>query len=129
MSAQWLIGVFLSSNVILLLVQELIGVLKEEHKKKKKKGVEARLTEIEGSLDKLEQTDLVLLHDRIWQAFRFFEDKDEISTEDKVNIDYLYTEYKNKGGNHKAEVMYDYIAKIPLAPRTEKGELEHGMDN
>ena len=129
MSAQWLIGVILSSNVILLLVQELIGALKEEHKKKKKKGVEARLTEIEGSLGKLEQTDLVLLHDRIWQAFRFFEDKDEISTEDKVNIDYLYKEYKEKGGNHEAEVMYDYIAKIPLVPRTEKGELEHGMDN
>lgn len=91
--------------------------------------VSESLKSLRTDLEAAEETDRVLLHDRIWQSFRFFSGKEEISVEDRANIDYLYEEYKKKGGNHKAKVMYEYIKTIPVTPETVEGELEHGMDN
>ena len=56
-------------------------------------------------------TELVLLHDRIWQIFRVLKDRPEITVEEEANIDYLYGEYQKKGGNHKARSMYRFLKK------------------
>lgn len=82
------------------------------------------IKEIRTDLDAGRETEKVLLHDRLWQAFRLFQDAEQISVEDRANIDYLYAEYKKKNGNHKAKVMYEYIIQIPVTPEAEVEEGE-----
>lgn len=136
-----------SSSTGTVIVTEGIKSLRRFIRKRKGKGIsqiesdiaEIKLTnerieksqnEMKKELDDSKETERVILHDRIWQSFRFFSDKDEISVEDRANIDYLYAEYKKKKGNHKAQIMYEYIKTIPVIPETtEEGELRNGMDN
>ena len=77
---------------------------------------------IESDVEKAKRTDLVLLHDRIWQAFRVLSKREEIGVIDRANIEYLYEEYTEKGGNHKAEVMMDFIKTIPVTPEENENE-------
>lgn len=120
----------IGSPVLTVIVTEAIRTAKRLFDKKKNKGFakfEKDLAEIQqqtvtilADLNASKETEKVLLHDRIWQAFRYLSGKEEIGVEDRANIDYLYEEYKKKGGNHKAKVMYEYIKTIPVIPKEEE---------
>lgn len=133
MTSTELIVALVSSSGGTVIITEAIKSIKRTMNKRKGIGfskLEADVAEIKATnekiieeLDAAKETEVVLLHDRIWQAFRFFQDKDEISVEDRANIDYLYQEYKKKHGNHKAKLMYQYIQTIPVIPESDEGEL------
>lgn len=125
------IWTLLTNNVFTVLLLGLAKILYDIWEKKQDRGkakTERLMGEIEHKLETLEQdvesgkkTDVVLLHDRIWQAFRILSKKKKINYIDRANIEYLYEEYKAKGGNHKAEVMMEFIKTIPVET---KGEID-----
>lgn len=100
-------------------IERVISEMEEQNK-----AMQQEIDIIKKDVESGKQTDLVLLHDRIWQAFRVLGSKDEISVIDLANIEYLYEEYKSKGGNHKAEVMYEYIHTIPVVPEDKEKAYE-----
>lgn len=98
-------------------IERVISEIEEQNKQ-----LSDKVCVIESDVEKAKRTDLVLLHDRIWQAFRVLSKREEIGVIDRANIEYLYEEYTEKGGNHKAEVMMDFIKTIPVTP--EENEYE-----
>lgn len=62
----------------------------------------------------LEETNRVILHDRIWGVYRKLHKDDDISVKDKANLDYMFKEYQKLHGNHKAEIMYNELNKKPI---------------
>lgn len=124
----------IGSNGLFLFLQFLIT--RHDGKKGWKNTVSRELAELKhctGStakeVDKIvsrseeaEETSRVILHDRIWQMYRYLLPQDEISVEDKANLDYMFGEYSKLGGNHKAEIMYNEIRKKPVK-RAEGGTL------
>jgi hypothetical protein len=99
-------------------IERVISEMEEQSKE-----MAAEMATIKHDVESGKQTDLVLLHDRIWQAFRVLSKKKEVSYIDSANIKYLYEEYEGKGGNHKAEEMYRYIQTIPVTPEESEDEL------
>jgi len=100
---------------------KFIEYLISRRDRRKGKGVEADLQVIKTDLAKLvteleelKEDDIVMMHDRIYQAFKFFADKDDITTEDRANIDYLYERYRARGGNHEAVSYYEVIKDKPI---------------
>lgn len=61
-----------------------------------------------------QETDKVILHDRIWEMFHTLSGEDCVTIEDMANLDYLYEEYTKLHGNHQAEIMYNFIKKMPV---------------
>ena len=96
-------------------VERVVGEIKNQNA-----ALVQKLETLEEDVESGKKTDLVLLHDRIWQAFSFLSKKEEIGVIDRANIEYLYEEYVAKGGNHKAEVMMEFIRTIPVAPESEE---------
>ena len=80
-----------------------------------------KIVEIQNELAKQKETNLVLLHDRIWDVFARNQHKEFVSVEDKANLEYLFDEYQRRGGNHHAEIMFEIIDKKPAAVTT-KGD-------
>lgn len=75
--------------------------------------------------DKSSRTKLLvgLAHDRIMQSGRFYLDRGWISYDEYENLhDYLYTPYKELGGNGSAERMMNNLQKLPHNPPDAKGE-------
>ena len=70
------------------------------------------LNALSQDVDNLKKDDIVILHDRIYQALTFLSKFEQISITDRCNIDYIYERYQENGGNHKAELMYKAIKKI-----------------
>lgn len=64
-----------------------------------------------------QETDRVILHDRIWEMFHTLSNEDSVAVEDMANLDYLFEEYTKLHGNHQAKIMYTFIKKMPV--RTE----------
>lgn len=83
---------------------------------------ESKVDEIQDELQRQKETDLVLLHDRIWEIFNRLHEAQSVSVEDKANLEYLYEEYKNSNGNHHAEIMFEVIESKPV--KGKKGELK-----
>lgn len=125
----------LTSSAFTGMVVEIVRQVRHFIDKRKKRGlakIENDLKEIKDKtedngnkiiaiteeLDRQKETDLVLLHDRIWDIFHQLNDSEYVTVEDKANLEYLYDEYKNKNGNHHAEIMYDIIESKPI----KKGE-------
>lgn len=119
----------LSSGAFTGGIIKLIEFLFRRHDKKKKRGIskmETDVAEIKVNMDKLieeikdlKDTDIVLLHDRIYQAFYHLNQQPDIDVEDSANIDYLYERYSSLGGNHMAEIMYKQIKEKPIKYRKE----------
>ncbi len=67
-----------------------------------------------------------ILHDRIYQAHGWYMRQGYCSLEDKKNIEYLFTPYRNLGGNGTGERAYDDIMALPTEPekKAEKREEE-----
>lgn len=135
MTSAELIVALVSSSGGTVIITEIVKSIKRSFNKRQGKGfskLETDVAEIKATnekiieeLDASKETEIVLLHDRIWQAFHFFQDKEEISVEDRANIDYIYQEYEKKHGNHKAKLMYEYIQKIPVIPDEIEGDLKN----
>lgn len=121
----------LTSSAFTGLLVEIVRTIRRGIDKRQNKGlakIENDLTDVKHTLDetgkslsKMEEelvrqkeTDLVLLHDRIWEIFDRLRNEEHISVEDKANLEYLYDEYKNSNGNHHAAIMFELIESKPL---------------
>jgi hypothetical protein len=82
------------------------------------KQIASNLNIVTKEVNELREDDLTLLHDRIYQAYRYASTQSmvlgKISLEERANIDYLSDRYQKRGGNHKANLMYEKIKKIPV---------------
>ena len=61
-----------------------------------------------------------ILHDRIYQAHRYYMDKGYCPLDDKRNIEYLYKPYFALGGNGTGKQAYEDIQELPTQP--DKGD-------
>ncbi len=68
---------------------------------------------------------LAMLHDRMWQASRYYLSKPSISMAELSNFDHLYTAYHQLGGNGTGTEIYNRVHKIPLTEQLQKGEEEN----
>ena len=55
-----------------------------------------------------------LLRDRLIEKYRYFKTKKEMTILDKENIDHLYKEYKNLGGNGTIAELYEDLEDINI---------------
>lgn len=55
-----------------------------------------------------------LLRDRLIEKYRIFKQKGEMTILDKENIDHLYQEYKNLGGNGTVKELYEDLLDIDI---------------
>lgn len=55
-----------------------------------------------------------LLRDRLIEKYRQFKTKEQMTILDKENIDHLYTEYKNLGGNGTVKELYEDMEDIDI---------------
>jgi len=54
-----------------------------------------------------------LLRNELVRRYREYETKKEISIIDMENIEHMFKEYKNLGGNGTVEKMYEELLKLP----------------
>lgn len=62
-----------------------------------------------------------ILHDRIVQKCEYHIDKNEITSDDLDELEYLNEPYKALGGNGTVEVMLRKVHKLPMNKVTEEG--------
>ena len=55
-----------------------------------------------------------LLRNELVRRYREYESKGEISILDKENIEHMFNEYKNLGGNGTVAKMYEEILSLPI---------------
>ena len=55
-----------------------------------------------------------LLRNELIRRYREYETKGEISIIDKENIEHLFNEYKNLGGNGTVAKMYEEMLSLPI---------------
>jgi hypothetical protein len=55
-----------------------------------------------------------LLRNELIRRYREYEIKGEITIIDKENIEHLFKEYKNLGGNGTIKQMYDELLELPI---------------
>ena len=55
-----------------------------------------------------------LLRNELIRRYREYETKGEISIIDKENIEHLFNEYKNLGGNGTVKQMYEEMLELPI---------------
>lgn len=55
-----------------------------------------------------------LLRDRLIEKYRLFKIKGKMTILDKENIDHLYKEYKNLGGNGTVEKLYKDLSNLEI---------------
>jgi type IV secretory pathway TrbF-like protein len=84
--------------------------------------IKNELQNLINEIKELKEDDIVTMHDRIYQAFRYMKDMKTITPTDRANIDYLAERYFKRGGNHKAKIMYNIICKIPVVYKSDDYE-------
>ena len=102
---------------------ELIKYLFQRHDEKKNgsrslkasiKEIRENVADLKQEVNELKEDDAAIMHDRIHALFSENIDKDELTVEDRANIDYLWERYRTRGFNHKGELMYKKICEIPI---------------
>ena len=102
---------------------ELIKYLFQRHDEKKNgsrsmrssiKEIRENVAELKDEVSELKEDDGAIMHDRIFSEFNRLKDKDQLSVEDRANIDYLWERYSKRGFNHKGEILYEKICEIPV---------------
>lgn len=83
-------------------IRNIIGFLGTRLKKENKKN-----KAIENAVQSL-------LRDRLIEKYRIFKQKGEMTILDKENIDHLYREYKNLGGNGTVKELYEDLLDIDI---------------
>ena len=66
--------------------------------------IKKMLEDLVGEVNELKEDDIVVLHDRIYQAFNYMKKLPNITVPDRANVDYLADRYFNRGGNHDADL-------------------------
>ena len=67
-----------------------------------------------GTFDAMNEASLALLHDRLYQACRFYLTRASIDVEGLKNIEYLYEAYHTLGGNGTGTELYERVKKLPI---------------
>lgn len=131
----------LTSSAFTGLLVEIVRTVRRALDRKRNKGLaklETDITTLKGiavdnsksidgikdELDRQKETDMVLLHDRIWEIYERLKNQDSIDLADKANLEYLYDEYKQNNGNHQAALMFELIQEKPVRIQTEKKKEE-----
>jgi len=57
---------------------------------------------------------LAILHDRIYQACRHYLKEGAIDIEGLTNIEYMYRNYHELGGNGTGTELYERVRKLPI---------------
>lgn len=65
---------------------------------------------------------VALLHDRLYSACSFFIARGYCTLEDRNNLEYLYTPYKQLGGNGTGMRLYEKCLELPYEAEEKKGE-------
>lgn len=95
----WLEALFtLLCSVFALLFKRLFKRIKEN--KERQNAVEAGLQ--------------ALLRNELIKSYREYEAKGEISILDKENMEHMFTEYENLGGNGTVAQMFKEILSLPI---------------
>lgn len=91
----WLEFLFgLLSGAILYILKKIYGLYKRQ--KAVEQGVQA------------------LLRNELIRRYREYESKGEISILDKENIEHMFKEYTNLGGNGTVKAMYEDLLELPI---------------
>lgn len=102
---------------------ELVKYLFQRHDEKKNgtrsikssiKEIRENVADLKNEVNELKEDDGAIMHDRIYSEFNRLKDKDELTVEDRANIDYLWERYSKRGFNHKGEILYQKICEIPV---------------
>lgn len=72
--------------------------------------------------DVLKEGIVALLHDRLYRACSFFIERGYCTLEDRSNLEYLYTPYKELGGNGTGTELYHKCLELPYEAEEKKGE-------
>lgn len=57
---------------------------------------------------------LAILHDRLFQAGRYYIAKNEITLDELKNMEYLYNSYHNLGGNGTGTEIWERVKDLPI---------------
>lgn len=90
------IGVYIVTTII----GAILGFIAAKYKKNKKKDLA------------IEQGVQALLRNEIIRRYREFESKGEISILDKENLEEMFEQYKNLGGNGTVKKMMDELLNL-----------------
>ena len=95
----WLEGLFAGAcTVITYLYRKLLGRVQHEINEQKL----------------LKDGMLAILHDRIYQACRHYLIQGSIDIEGLTNIEYMYRNYHDLGGNGTGTELYERVRKLPI---------------
>lgn len=73
------------------------------------------LRNINNKMERITDSDLILLKDRILQSCRYFLNKGEISLGARENITEMYHCYERMGGNGTGKLIYDQTMKLKVS--------------
>ncbi|PZL78330.1 hypothetical protein CI088_00380 [Enterococcus plantarum] len=74
----------------------------------------ARKGLIERRLKKLEEANLAMLHDSIYEKCSHYIEQGFISVDDLDNLEYLFSGYSGLGGNGTGETLYNKVKELPI---------------
>lgn len=95
------------SYLIPTILGALLGIVSTKFKKNKEKEEEEKK-----KINVLEQGVQALLRNEIIRRYREFESKGEISILDKENLEEMFEQYKNLGGNGTVKKMMDDLLNL-----------------
>lgn len=64
--------------------------------------------------DKMKEGILAILHDRLYQACRFYLSQGHIDVDSLKNVEYLYNSYHDLGGNGTGTELYNRVKALPI---------------
>lgn len=64
--------------------------------------------------EKMKEGILAILHDRLYQACRFYLSQGSIDIESMKNVEYLYSSYHDLGGNGTGTELYNRVKALPI---------------
>lgn len=64
--------------------------------------------------EKMKEGILAILHDRLYQACRFYIQRGHVDIESMKNIEYLYESYHDLGGNGTGTELYNRVKALPI---------------
>ena len=70
--------------------------------------------------DLVKQGVLAILHDRLYQACRFYLKRGYCTIDDRDNLEYMFRPYKALGGNGTGEELYNRCLALPYGPEREE---------
>ncbi len=104
---------FILTTSVKLLFSRLKKDQLEKQKKAEKESREQKL---------IKEGVLAILHDRLYQACKYYLEQEWCSVEDMNNLTCMYTGYHALGGNSICTELYNRVCKLPLEPPKEGSE-------